>query len=91
MRSRAEEQQSTAPARPDERAARETVTREHGGLTSEESRERFEKGLNPGGLHQAAVRHEGPARERPEAEEPGERKDRAPRAERHLRAVRRGP
>jgi len=75
----------------DERAARRAAEAEHGGLSTEESDARYERGENPGGLHHKAVRREeGPEHPRPEQEEPQERKERVPGGERHLGAVRRG-
>jgi hypothetical protein len=63
---------------------------EGGGSSSADSAARFALGLNPGGTHHAAIRHEQPERLRPERDEPPERKERVPRGERHMAASRRG-
>jgi hypothetical protein len=63
---------------------------EHGGLSSEQSAARYERGENPGGTHQKAVRHDGPVHERPKLEEPQERKETIPGREKHIPVTRRG-
>ncbi len=63
---------------------------ERGGSSSRESAARYERGENPGGLHQKAVRREGPEHPRPHLEEPQERKEKVPGGTRHIPVMRRG-
>ena len=74
----------------DERTARRMAEDEHGGISSAESAARWERGDNPGGLHHKAVRREGPEHQRPDQEEPQERRERVPGGEPSLPATRRG-
>jgi predicted lipid-binding transport protein (Tim44 family) len=87
-------QKSRPPEQPaehaDERSIRRMAEAEHGGTSSAESAARYERGENAGGTHQKAVQHEGPVHQRPEFEEPQERKERVPGGERHIPISRKG-
>lgn len=84
-----------SPAGTDERSARRRGEQAHGGISSQEAAERWERGENPGGLHHKAPRHPGEeddlaAPRDPDLEEPEGRKERMPGGERHMSEVRRG-
>ncbi len=74
----------------DERTIRRVLERQRGGISSQESAARYERGENPGGLHHKAVRREGPEHPEHHPDEPKERKEQVPGGARHLSAMRRG-
>ncbi len=83
-------QKHAVPEHADEKTRRRMAEAEGGGSSSAESDARWQSGDNPGGTHHRSVRREGPEHPRPEQEEPQGRKEREPRGERHMGAVRRG-
>ena len=75
----------------DEKTIRLIATAQDGGISSEESRLRYERGENPGGTHHKAVhRDEGPLHLRPQYEEPQGSKERIPGKEKHMSELRKG-
>jgi hypothetical protein len=82
--------QRPVPAHADERTARRMAEAERGGLSSQESAERYARGENPGGMHHKSVRREVPEHQRPELYEPQERKETVPGKEKHIAVMRRG-
>jgi hypothetical protein len=74
----------------DERTMRRVLEAQYGGISSQESAERYARGENPGGTHHKAVRRDGPEHQRPEMEEPQERKQTVPGGEKHIPVTRKG-
>jgi hypothetical protein len=82
--------QPWTPAHADERTMRRIAEAQHGGESSQQSAARYARGENPGGTHHKAVRHDGPAHQRPALYEPQERKETVPGGEKHIAVMRRG-
>jgi hypothetical protein len=57
---RREETREQVRAHADERTIRRTAEAQDGGISSEESRAAYERGDNPGGLHQGGMSPERP-------------------------------